>query len=193
MSNVHIVLRRRVSSSPPAGNCPLDFVFLTYGQDGALTNEHFEQDQPSFLCILNQQGSKTAPAVIFVATIHQRAAAAAASAGPTFAALGLCCGLMRRQSCKTWLAFIVASLCASWRCRPQLREGPVIQHDLLYSSRFLKYVLYIHNVYVLFTCKAEGLYAYHLYFSRRKIDDIDILPISGRCACIAQFSMYCTF
>ena len=124
--------------------------------------------------------AEIAPAVIFDFQNHmqgfisEQAAAAAASGGQM----------------KDLPSFLSAVL-LHWR-RPQLREGPVIQQDLLYSSRFLKYVLYIHNVYVLYTCHAEGLYAYLLYFSRRKIDDIDILPTSGRCACIAQFSMYCT-
>lgn len=41
------VLRRPVSSSP-SGNSPLDIVVVSYGLDGVLTNEHFEQGQPSY-------------------------------------------------------------------------------------------------------------------------------------------------
>ena len=56
---------------------------VSYGLDGVLTNEHFEQGQPSYVVFLNQQGTKGA--VIFdfqnqmQRFISEQAAAAAAS------------------------------------------------------------------------------------------------------------------
>lgn len=74
-----------VESPLPRPASPLDIIVLSYSMDGVLTNEHFEANEPSYVCFLQQQGTKATPSVLFdfqaqlQKWVHEQATAAAAS------------------------------------------------------------------------------------------------------------------